>query len=429
MRWSTLALIFSLVAGCTGTIGDPGPDDIGNLPPIDPADPLAHPEAFGATGISRLTRAEYRQTVIDLLEVDVGPDIELLPLDDVTPFDNDYTTQAVSRTLIEAVKALADRTAERAMADADFRERLLGCTPSSATDEACLRTFIERFGRRAIRRPLTGEEVDEYAAFISFAETADDFYVAVSMVLRALLQDMEFLYRIEIGEEIAPNVYALTDFEVAQKLSYLLWGSTPDDALLDRAAEGDLRDETAIREEAMRLLADPRGVARTQRFHAMWLGYESIDLSPDLAQALRAESDALIERVVFTDGAPWQELFTTNETFVDDMLADHYGLPRPGTPSWVSYDGTQGRAGLLSHGAFLSGGAKFGDTSPTQRGLLIRMRLLCQEVPEPDPSLGVDVDTPPMSATSFPWASAHAFARQKDSNHGCQRRESHANSH
>jgi hypothetical protein len=110
---------------------------------------------------------------------------------------------------------------------------------------------------------------------------------------------------------------------------------------------------------------------------------------------MEAESNALIERVVFDDKTAWLDVFRSKETFVDDTVARHYGLPSPGTAAkWVPY-GTTGRQGLLSHGTFLSVAGKFNDTSPTQRGILIRERLLCQHIPPPDPSMMVNVDEPP----------------------------------
>jgi hypothetical protein len=110
---------------------------------------------------------------------------------------------------------------------------------------------------------------------------------------------------------------------------------------------------------------------------------------------MQAETRGLIERVVFDEKRPWQDLFRSDETYVNDLLAEHYGLPQPGstTPVWVSY-GTSGRRGILSHGTFLSNGAKFSDTSPTLRGLAIRTRLFCQTIHDPPPNVVTDEPIP-----------------------------------
>jgi hypothetical protein len=124
------------------------------------------------------------------------------------------------------------------------------------------------------------------------------------------------------------------------------------------------------------------------------MGYESLPFAADLSSAMQDETSALINRVVFDEKRPWQDLFRSQDTYVSDLLAKNYGLPLPGstTPKWVSYAGTQ-RRGILSHGSFLSNGVKFGDTSPTLRGKVVRLSLLCQDIPPPPP--GVNADNPP----------------------------------
>ncbi|MBT8470746.1 MAG: DUF1592 domain-containing protein [Deltaproteobacteria bacterium] len=389
----TAAIFLAALASCTGDIsGAAGP----RVPPG--VNPLTDAAGLGPSGARRLTRDEYRQTLSDLLQIDPGADIELLPADDRTPFDNDYTTQLPSRSLVDAIKAIADRTTSTAMADAVYRASLLGCEPVFADDESCLRTFIAAFGRRALRRPLSAEELDEYAQFIEFARDGDDFYIAVDMVVRALLQDVEFIYRIEVGDPVQgrAGVFRLTDFELAARLSYFLWGSTPDDWLLDAAAAGELWTSEGREGAVTRMMQDPRATARVQSFHAQWMGYDDIPVPGDLGPLLRAETDALVARVVLEERRNWHDLFTFEETFVDTELADHYGLTRPdGSEGWVNY-GDGGRGGILSHGSFLSGGAKFGDTSPVLRGILVRERLLCTKIPPPDPSLNVNTDEPPV---------------------------------
>jgi hypothetical protein len=152
-----------------------------------------------------------------------------------------------------------------------------------------------------------------------------------------------------------------------------------------------------VRRAAERMLADPRARGRIASFHALWLGYQQLPFSPELSGAMRAESDRLTERVVFDGDRDYFDLFRATETFVDRRLATHYGMPAPTLHGgdWVPY-GTAPRAGILSHGAVLAAGAKFGDTSPTLRGKFIRERLLCETIPAPPP--GVDVDRKPEGA-------------------------------
>jgi mono/diheme cytochrome c family protein len=148
----------------------------------------------------------------------------------------------------------------------------------------------------------------------------------------------------------------------------------------------------------MRLLADPRARAQLARFHAMWLGYRALPHSAELTAAFAAETAALIERVVFEQRRDYLDLFRLNETYVDAMLANHYGLTPPAQGrAWVPY-GVGERAGILSHGSVLAAFSKFSDTSPTQRGIFIRTRLMCQTIGSPPAN--VMVDQPPSSEES-----------------------------
>src|SRR5262245_59826070 len=189
----------------------------------------------GKTGLRRLSRTEYDNALRDLLRDESRSGFAKLPEDVSDPFDNDYTTQQASAVLIEAAETLAFEAAARLLADPAKRDAVVGCTPTGPGDGGCLRSFVGHFGRLALRRPLTAEEVDRYAAFSEYAVEGNDFYIAVGMVIGALLQDPEFLYHVEIGGDRTAGLRRLGDYEVASRLSFFVWSSTPDDALLDLA--------------------------------------------------------------------------------------------------------------------------------------------------------------------------------------------------
>ena len=391
-RWVVLAL--TLVLGCEGKIvGRGGPGG---------GTPSAAALKMGPTGAHRLSRDEYDNTVRDLVGDTAGEGFALLPEDAHDPFDNNYLTQLPSQSLVDATEQLAIDIAQRLQADPPRLRSLLPCTPTGPSDSACLKQFIAKLGRRVLRRPLTDAEVAEYATLQSFAVEKADFNVAVGLVVQTMLQDPEFLYRIERGTPAAggAGTFRLSAYEVATRLSYFLWGSTPPDWLLDAAGTGQLDSKDQIRAAAVRLLGDPRAQDRVDRFHALWLGFHQLPHPVDLTQAFRTETGALIRKVVFDDHADYFQLFTSTQTYANAMLVTNYGLPAVPPASgyaWVSYAGT-GRKGILSQGAVLSAGAKFGDTSPTQRGIFVRSRLLCETIAPPPPT--VDVDQKPTSPTS-----------------------------
>jgi hypothetical protein len=380
-----------MAAGCVGNIGDNGV----------PEGPMISKQAeqeVAVSGLRRLSVTEYRQTIRDLLGVEATAAFEILPSDTLSPFDNDYTLQTPSEPLIKGAELLAGDVAEAVIASPELRVEVVGCEPSSPSDSACFQAFVTSFGRRALRRPLSAAEVERFSALQSFGVDEGDFWFGVGAALRAFLQHPEFLYRVEIGTAVPGlSVHRLNAFEVSARLSYFLLGSTPPDWLLDAAEAGDLDTPDGIAAAATELFADDRAKGRVNRFHAMWLSYDK--LSRDgLFGAMHDETNALLERIIFEEKRPWVEVLTAGETFVTPELAEHYGLPSPGTTAdWVEY-ADSGRLGLLSQGTFLSAVPKFGDTSPTQRGLLVRTRLFCETIPKPPADLKVNVDMPPPSA-------------------------------
>jgi hypothetical protein len=383
---AALGALALFVSACLGRVGEPGGDPAGERPPVADLRGTEPPMA----GARRLTRVEYRQAIADLISPDAPVDTERLPTDEADPYDNDYHEQVPSLVHVEGADALAESIAAWLSTQPDVRDRVIGCAPSGPDDPACMREFVSAFGRRALRRPLTAEEIAELAALSSFALEEGDFYAGAFVALRVLLSHPEFLYRIEIGTPTATDgVYALTDFELATRLAYALTGSMPDDELLDAAEAGALRDAAQLRAQAERLLAGDAARAHLARFHAMWLGYEMYTSAEgELLPDMRQESSALVERVVF-DGAPYSEILTIDRTWVTPELAAHYGFDAPDAGAWVMYP-DEGRRGILSHAAVLASGSKAGDTSPTRRGMFILEQLLCREVAPPPPDVNVD---------------------------------------
>jgi hypothetical protein len=409
-----LLLVLALgLDGCVGNIGDKETSEAGGEEATS---------EVAVSGLRRLTAEEYASTVSDLVGF-VPPNVrETLPIDQLVPFDNDFTRQKASEALIQGADLLAGDIAIAVVADPAIREKVVGCKPSGASDEACFRSFVQTFGRRALRRPLAAAEVDRFAEFMAHAAEAKDFYTAVDSALRAFLQHPEFLYRVEIGSPVLnePGVSKLGDFEVATRLSYFLVGSTPEDWLLDKAEAGDLSTADGLRAAAEKLFAEDRAKDRMARFHELWLGYSTLT-DTGLAADMRAETYALMSRVIFDEKRPWTDMLTSDETYLTPALATHYGLPSPGASAgWVPY-GDSGRKGILSQATFLSAVSKFGDTSPTQRGLLIRTRLFCQTINRPPPELMVNTDMPPEVADPNACKADRYFMSKADGCKNCHK--------
>jgi uncharacterized protein DUF1588/uncharacterized protein DUF1592/uncharacterized protein DUF1595/uncharacterized protein DUF1585/uncharacterized protein DUF1587 len=370
----------------------------------------------------RLSRTELSNLVRDVLGDDSGAAAKFLSEDQYRPFDNDYTVQSASSALIESLEATANDIAARAVLP-ENRSKVVPCTPSGPGDAACLRSTIESVGKRLYRRPLSEAQISAYLTLQSYAtessaDVAHDFYTAVNLVLRSMLQDPEVLYRIETGTPTAEaGIFKLDDYEVASRLSFLLWGSGPDDALLARAEAGKLSDTGARTEAAARMLSDARARSQLERFHSMWLGYRAIPASAELAAAFSLETNKLIEKVVFDQPSSYFDLFTSPQTYVSGPLAEQYGVPAPaGGKGWVSYADNK-RAGILSHGSVLAAFSKFSDTSPTQRGIFVQTRLLCNKVAPPPAN--VNVDQPPSDADKVCKIDRYDEHRKLDSCKAC----------
>ncbi len=411
-------LVLALGAACEARIGAPirvrSPKDaepvMTGTEPTDSRsgaaeDGLGDVDALAAfrTGVRRLTRIEYDNTIRDLLGDVTRPGSRLLPDDSLDPFDSNYTRQTASEALVEAAQSLAEDITKRLMADSKRRRSILPCEPQGKDDTACLKNFIESFGRRVYRRPLKEEEVDALMtlrehSLRTYNHMETDFFTTVGLVLRTLLQSPDFLYRIEAAElRDGSGAVRLNDFETATRMSYLIWGSTPDDQLLDDAEAGLLKDSEQRRVIARRMFSGPKALAQLERFHAQWLGYRNLPQAPDLKDAFLRETAALLNHVILENKASYWDVFLAQGTFVDAPLARHYGWDdhTQNATNWVNYgelvqEPVGMRRGILSHASVLAAFSKFSETSPTQRGLFISTRLLCRDVPAPPANVDVD---------------------------------------
>jgi hypothetical protein len=378
-------------------------------------------DSVSQVGYRRLSRIEFDNTLYALLGDDTNPARRILPEDVAAPFDNDFETQVASAPFVSGIETMAIDVATRFLQNTPQRDSIIGCVPSGAGDTDCLKKFVTDFGRSIFRRTLTVTEVQNFVDLGSeFSSSENDFYSGIDVVLRVFLQSPEFIYRIEIGYDSGSELYRLTDFEIATRLSYFILGTTPDKVLLDLAENKKLNTAEQLRAQASRLLELPQAVDRMDHFHALWLGYHQLPHPPALTTAMREESKALVKRIIFSEDRPWWDIFLLDETYIDQTLASHYGISgmQGPDPQWVKYVNSA-RMGLLSHGSFLSVNTIAGDTSPTLRGKLIRNQLLCQEIPPPPPT--VNVDEPPQDPEGSPckWDRYKAHREVGSSCLGC----------
>ena len=224
------------LSGCTGVLDDAPSGPRGAPRPLDPGE-LPSPT------MRRLTGEQYRNTVADLFGPGVGPTVAL-EADSVL---NGFVAIGASRATVsprgaELYEQAALEVADQARSDPARRAVLVSCTPSGTVDATCARTAVTELGRRAWRRPLEASEIDTYAGIaIRAAEALGDFHEGLELAIAALLQSPHFLFVVELGEPSSEGGRRFTSLEMASRLSYALWSSTPDDALLDAAEAGELQ--------------------------------------------------------------------------------------------------------------------------------------------------------------------------------------------
>lgn len=364
-------------------------------------DPLG---TLGPSSMQRLTKLELDNVVRDLLGDDSRP-ASVLPDDDrVGPFTSNTIIDVPEHT-VALYSEIAAGLAARAVEDLDG---LVGCDP--ADGEPCARSFIAAFGRRAYRRPLTGEEIDRLAE-VHAVGAESGFANGIRLVLEAMLQSPHFLYRVEQGLPTeVDGVVSLQGYELASRLSFFLWRSMPDDALLDAAEAGELDTPEGLRAQADRLLHDPRATEAIVAFHREWLeldGPEGIEVTskdpalfpqytPTLQAAMLAEQRAFVTDVFATDGS-LHTLLTAHHTFANEELAALYGVEGVEGDALVRVELEPGeRMGLLTQAGVLATQAGYGQTSPTRRGKLVRDAIMCETVPPPPPD--VNDTLPPKEA-------------------------------
>jgi hypothetical protein len=359
--------------------------------------------APAVTAVRRLTGEEYASTLRDLLG-DAQKMAPAFPKDDAGDGAlADPRTLIVSPAWAANAMEAAESAAKLAVANLTT---LLPCNPAGA-EQACARQFAQGLARRAFRRPAAATEVDALMKVYAVGAQGGGFARGIEVLIRAVLQSPSFLYRVELGQRDGSSGRALrlTPHEVAARLSYLLWGTMPDQALSDAADAGKLSTGDEIAAQARRLLDAPRARARLVDFHGKWLGIDGVaEVARDpmaypqfdeaLAGSMRSGLDLFLGEVLGKGDGRLESLFTARFGYVDAKLAPLYGVPAPagGAMTRVELDPKQ-RAGLLTNVGLLTAHTQADESEPIHRGKFVRERLLCTIPPDPPADLMV---TPPM---------------------------------
>jgi hypothetical protein len=288
------------------------------------------------------------------------------------------------------------------VSETESRRRIFTCAPASAAEaRPCARSIIERLASQAYRRTLNDEDLEGLMGLYDEVAAQDGFEIGIRSALQTILANPQFLFRLEREPEgsTAGQSYRLSDTDLATRLSFFLWASGPDQELLDVAAAGRLSDRSVLEAQVQRMLRDPRAESLATRFASQWLqlqevgkvwpdGYLFPAFSAQLAQSMVRETQLFLHHLIQQDRS-LLELFNADYTFLNQRLADHYGIEATFSGDefkMVQYPNEQ-RRGILGHGSVLNLTSMSARTSPVIRGKWVMKVLMGTPPPPPPPNV------------------------------------------
>lgn len=377
---------------------------------------LQEPDPVGGPVLlRRLTESQYRDSVRDIF----GPEIPVVArfepgLRDEGLIAVGTSASGMSAFAIEQYDAAAQSVANAVFSE-ELREQFMSCTPVSPTafDRECAESFIQHYGQQLFRRPLTSEQAQRYLEVAELGtDKLDNFYEGMKFALTGMMTAPQFLLRIEQTQGTADEagLARLDPYSKAERLSYFLTNSTPDQELMRAAAAGELETEQGLARQVDRLIAAPQFETAVRAFFQDMLEFDMFDdVAKDSAiypafnstVVADAQEETLrdIVHLLIEQNGDYRDLFTLDESFMTRALGVVYRQPVAQRDGWqkqkLSHDGE--RLGIQSQISFLALHAHPGRSSPTLRGEAVRNVFLCQEVPDPPADIDFSVVQDPSS--------------------------------
>ena len=412
----------AVAQACTGHIDGPGqaPSNVqtgggsggGGVSTPDPvcANHVVEP---GASPMRLLSAAEYLSTMQDL----VGDVPGLAPaLDDAsTASALGIAPPDLGLPELQTYQDAAAKVAATVAGDATLLGKLAPC--DAGTDQrTCARNFVQTFGARAYRAPLTDPSDVERHLVVFDAGATTSYQHGIELVMTAMLQAPRFLYLVEIGtsDKVAADAIKLSGYELAARLSYSVWGTMPDARLTAAAAAGMLSTKEGVASQLAWMMADPRGQTMVRRFVEGWVHLGDVNMlakdatlypqwsaSPTLKASLIGQARAFFDDVLAAQGGKLAALLTSTKLFANQDLASmYYGGTASGTAFQPVANAAAGTpSGLLTLPALLSILAKPDSSSPIYRGKFVREEMLCQQLPAPPNNVPKPPDVQPGVST------------------------------
>ncbi|HXK17681.1 MAG TPA: DUF1592 domain-containing protein, partial [Polyangiaceae bacterium] len=397
------AFALLLAAGCSAA---PGEQVTTGTPGVGGSSTTTLPMSAGADAsttrrLRRLSAREYDNVARDLLGDTSAPAKSFIPDAFQNGYDNGSVGLAIQSDQVVSYQAAAEALAASAVHDR-LEQLLEGCAVAERGEGPCADAFLNSFVPRAFRRPPTATELGRLRKVYEKASAAAGFETGIQTALEAILQSPQFLYREELGpieaELSSPQAVRLTDYEVASELSFLLTGSSPDDALWSAVSLGHFQSSDDYLREATRLLASPGARDTLRAFLQQWLATDRLasltkdagvypSFSAELATSMSTELDRFFDDVLWHGSGSLRELFTSSQSFVDPNLGQLYGVATSDSGFQPVALDPQLRQGVLSRAGFLAAHAATDSSGPISRGVFVLQALLCAPPPTPPPNV------------------------------------------
>jgi len=400
-------LFCSLLLACSGEVSSPGQPPPGGGPnppgggggiggggnggnqPMMPVNCL-QPQA-SALQARLLTPSQYSNSVQDILQVTGDP-------------AKGFTGGGFSRLDESALEQRANAAAAVALSASKTLAMWAPCSPPAVEATACEQQIIDRIGTKVFRRPLTADDRAQMKTLFDSGVKEKDFATGVQWFLTGMLQAPDFLYifaRPAANEKVG-QVVAIEAHDVASRLAYFIWDSTPDDALMAVADTGKLTDVAELRTQVTRMLGDQRFMRGVSSFYSGWLnlpGFAEVsrddkDFTGAVATSLATSLLTTATQIYSTPSPNLSALLSGASYPLNSVLRTFYGRPAGGTADAfapVAMDG-EGRRGIITHPGMMTLMSRPGESNPISRGLFVRRTLLCQHVPAPP----TDIMIPPL---------------------------------
>ena len=345
-------------------------------------------------------RAGERRTTATFIRQMEGPYEDLIRPNDwsLTGTETSYGTTSLPHLIRLTIEGPYNPTG---VSETRTRKQIFTCRPTTAAEEVpCAQKILSQLATKAYGRTASEDDIKALLNFYSMGAEDGGFEIGVRTALEAILSSPHFLLRMEREpNQVAPgDVYTLDDMALAKRLSFFIWGTNPDAELLELANRGKLSRNRILKAQVLRMLVDPRSEALATRFASLWLRLQDLEkVEPDafwfpnysqqLMTAMRRETELFFYNLVREDRS-MLELYNANYSFMNERLAQHYGIPNVLGEEFrrVEYTGDQ-RRGILGHGSILVQTSLGNRTSPVLRGKWVLEVLLGAPPPPPPPGI------------------------------------------